>query len=77
MKKILIWIAVVIVGAGLWAWYDLTTKPANERIQAGVQQIIQKEPSLRPMYDAAMKDGVLTTSEAARIVNKANELKGG
>ena len=75
LKKNLIRIGIVIVGAGLWAWYDLTTKPANERVQAGVQQILKKEPSLQPMYDAAMSDGVLTTSEARKIVNKAVELK--
>jgi hypothetical protein len=76
MKKALAWIAVIVVGSLLWAWFDLSSKPANERLQNGIQQILQKEPRVRPMYDNAMKDGILTTLEANAIVDKAVELKG-
>ncbi len=68
-------IIVIFAGAGIWAWIDLRNKPANPRIQSGVRQILQKEPSLRPMYDDAMSDGVLSTLEAKQIIDKANEIK--
>ena len=75
MKNALVWGLAFVVVVGLWAWYDLRTKPANDRIQAGVRQIIKEEPSLEPMYSDAMGDGVLTILEAKRIVDAANALK--
>jgi hypothetical protein len=76
MKKAVYWVIAGVVVVALWAWYDLRTKPANDRIHAGVRRMVEKEPSLKPMYDEAMSDGVLTTLEASGIINKANELKG-
>jgi hypothetical protein len=73
-RNILIALAIV-VGIGVSVWYDLA-KPANERIQAGVQKILAKEPRVKPLYDEAMKDGVLTILEAKEIIDRANELKG-
>jgi len=74
LRIILIVIAVLAIG-GAWAWYELSTKPANERIQAGVRKLLKTEPRLRPLYEEAMKDGVLTTGEAMKITRRANELK--
>jgi len=56
---------------GLWTWYDLNTKPANERIQAGIQKMLAKEPRMRPAFDEAMRDGTLTTLEASRLLRQA------
>jgi hypothetical protein len=75
-KQIILTVAVVVLGSLGWAWYELRNKPANERIQDGVRQIISKEPRVKPLYDQVMKDGVLTVLEANEIVDKANELKG-
>ncbi len=66
----------VVVGIAMWVWYDIHTKPANPRISDGVRRIIKEEPSLKPMYDEAMSDGLLTLGEANAILNEANELKG-
>jgi hypothetical protein len=74
-KRKLSWIAVVVIGAVLWAWLDLRSKPANEQIQEGVRQILKTEPRVRSMYDEAMTDGILTALEANAIVNRANELR--
>jgi len=77
-KKILQTLVIaiaVIVGIGVWVWHDLNTKPANDRIQAGIKAIVAKEPSLKPAYNEALKDGVLTTLEANAILKKAEELK--
>jgi len=75
VKRKLLWLLVVVAVALIWAWYDLQTKPANERLQAGVRKIILMEPRVKPLFDEAMKDGVLTTLEANAIVGKATELK--
>ena len=71
-------IAFVVAGAvvvGLWVWYDMHNKPANPRIQEGVKRIVEKEPRVKPMYDSAMEDGMLTLSEARAIINEAQQLK--
>lgn len=75
-KKNLLIVAAVLVVAIVWAWYDLRTKPANERIQAGIRKLVAQEPRVKPAFDQAMADGVLTTLEAKEIADRANALKG-
>lgn len=74
--KVVAGLAAVVVASGAWAVYDLQTKPANERIRAGIDKIVAQEPRVKPLYDQALADGVLTTPEADSIVKKAEEYKG-
>ena len=76
MKKNLLIAAIVVIVGGVWALFELRTKPANDKIQSGVRKIVDQEPRVKPLYDQAMTDGVLTILEANEIVDKANELKG-
>jgi hypothetical protein len=64
-----------LAAVGLWVWYDLETQPANDGIRVGVQQMLFKEPRMRPAYDEAMSDGKLTTMEAWRLIRQADALK--
>ena len=75
MKKELIAIAIVVFSAGLWTCYDVVHHPASERIQTGVRTTVQKHPDLAPMYEDAMRDGVLTVLESNRIFHRAVELQ--
>ena len=47
----------------------------NEVYRRVVNEIVEKHPELRPMYDKAMEDGVLTLKEAAEIVEAEVKLK--
>jgi hypothetical protein len=67
----LLFVAVV----GGWAWYDLSTRQAKPELVEGVKKLLAKDPSLQPLYDEAMKDGVLTTFEAGRIVKQFDPAK--
>ena len=75
MKKKLIWIAASIIVVAAWTLFDLKTKPANDRIEAGTKDMVQKHPELKPMYEKAMSDGKLTILEAKAIVDEGKKLE--
>ena len=75
-KKNILIVVLIVLTTALWVWYDLRTKPANERIQAGVQKLLQQDSRLRPLYDEAMTDGVFSTLDADTIIDRAKQLKG-
>ena len=79
-SKWLKWLLIIVVCGligGLWAMYDYYTKPAKQSIRDDVVRIVNEWPELKPMYDQAMSDGVLTLKEAKAIIDRANELRNG
>jgi hypothetical protein len=58
----------------VWKWISPTPVSASlfERTKAAVE----KNPQLRPAWDKAMQDGVLTWDEAKDILEKAGEKPG-
>jgi hypothetical protein len=76
LKRNILIVVVIAIVALLWAAYDLGVKPAKKSIRVGVLKIVEIEPRVKPMYQEAMKDGVLTTLEAKRIIDRADELDG-
>ena len=60
-----------------WPIYkNLTLRKANAALIARTEKALQKHPELKPAYDKAMEDGVLSYDEAKEILEKAGETVG-
>ena len=71
-KYLLIIIPIIFVVA----YFNKSNQPAKqEHVDALVDKILPKYPELRPSYDEAMSDGVITNTELKSIVDKANAIK--
>lgn len=61
-------VVVVIVVAGAWRiWWRYENLPASDSQRQDVEALVEKHPELRPSYDRALADGVLTVREAKLI----------
>jgi len=58
----------------VWKWISPT--PANASLFKRTKAAVEKNPELRPAWDKAMQDGVLTWDEAKDILEKAGEKVG-
>ena len=65
----------VIAVAGFWTIQHHLQRPAAAGIHSGVQEILALFPSLRPQYDEALQDGVLSLGEANQIVSAAEKIR--
>ena len=54
-------------------WKRLSVKQANAALEARVRALVEKHPELKPAWNIAMEDGVLTRDEAREIVEGAGE----
>jgi hypothetical protein len=60
-----------------WPLYKkLTLKKASSALIERTTRAVEKHPELKPDYDKAMEDGVLTYEEAKEILEKAGEKVG-
>jgi hypothetical protein len=69
-------LALVAMGAFIVAWpvYKwLAIKPVSPSLQERTRKVVEKNPQLKPDWDKAMEDGVLTWPEAKAILEKAGE----
>ena len=65
-------VAVVFLTAWpLWKW--LTVKPVSPALYERTKALVEKDPRLKPAWDKAMEDGVLTWPEAKEILESAGE----
>ena len=65
---------VAIVSFSIWPlWKWLSVKSANAALQERTRAAVEKHPELKPAWNIAMEDGVLTWSEAKEIVEGAGE----
>jgi predicted negative regulator of RcsB-dependent stress response len=55
----------------LWQWFSV--KAATAELQARTKALVDKHPELKPAWNIAMQDGVLTYAEAKEIVEAAGE----
>jgi hypothetical protein len=55
----------------LWKWLSL--KKANAALVERTRAAVEKHPELKPAWNIAMEDGVLTWSEAKEILEAAGE----
>ena len=57
-----------------WPLYKkLTLKKASPALIERTRKAVEKHPELKPDYDKAMEDGVLSYDEAKEILEKAGE----
>jgi len=60
-----------------WPIYKyLTLRKASVAMIERTTKAVEKHPELKPDYDKAMEDGVLTYDEAKEILQKAGETVG-
>lgn len=65
---------VAIVSFAAWPlWEWLTLKTAPPAVQQRVETLVGAHPELKPAWNIAMHDGVLTWDEAKEIVEGAGE----
>jgi hypothetical protein len=65
-------VAVVFLAA--WPiWMSLKPKPVSAALFERTKAAVEKNPQLRPAWDKAMEDGVLTWQEAKEILERAGE----
>ena len=65
---------VAIVSFSIWPfWQWLTVKKANAALVARTKALVEKHPELKPAWNIAMQDGVLTWDEAKEIIEGAGE----
>ena len=65
---------IAIVSFASWPlWKKLLLKEASARLYEKTKAVVDKNPQLKPAWDKALEDGVLTTSEAKEILEKAGE----
>jgi hypothetical protein len=65
---------VAVVSFSLWPlWQWISIKKASAALQERTRAAVAKHPELKPAWNIAMEDGVLTWSEAKEILEAAGE----
>jgi hypothetical protein len=62
---------VFFISWPVWKW--LMIKPVSARVYERTQKAVEKNPRLKPAWDIALQDGVLTWPEAKIILESAGE----
>jgi hypothetical protein len=57
-----------------WKW--VYTKPVRASVRERTQKMVETNPQLKPAWDIAIEDGVLTLPEATIIFQAAGETDG-
>ena len=58
-------------GAPLWRWID--KRAASTAMRARIQSLVEANPQLKPAWEVALEDNVLTEPEAKIILRAAGE----
>jgi hypothetical protein len=58
-------------GWPFWGW--INKRAASDAMYARTQSLVEKSPQLRPAWDVALQDKVLTSPEARIIILAAGE----
>ena len=75
-KKIWAVLALIAMVCFVAAWpiyKKYSIKPVSASLMERTKQAVEKNPQLKPDWDRAMEDGVLTYPEAKEILEKAGE----
>ena len=74
MKFAAVLCLVAIVSFSAWPLWDrLRVQRASAALEARTRALVEKHPELKPAWNIAMQDGVLTRDEAKEIVEGAGE----
>jgi hypothetical protein len=76
MVGVILCIAVLVffIAAPVWKWIE--RKPASDALYERTKAVVDKTPALKPAWDIALQDGVLTRAEAHVILQFAGEKLG-
>ena len=55
------------------AWKYVKFKPVSDSVYQRTKAAVEKNPRLKPAWDIALQDGVLTSPEAKVILESAGE----
>jgi len=77
-KKIgLVFALLAMIIFGTWPfWKVLYLRTANPPLVERTKALVEAQPQLKPMWDEAMDDEILTRTEAVEIVERASEKVG-
>ncbi len=65
---------IAIASFAAWPfWMWMIQEKANAALITRTQALVDKNPNLKPAWDGAMKDEVLTRDEAKEIIESAGE----
>ena len=67
----LVAMAIFIVAIPIYRKYSI--KPASATLQEKTKKVVEENPQLKPDWDKAMEDGVLTWPEANSILEKVGQ----
>ena len=73
---VLTFLALLAFLGGPPLYKKLTLKKASPALIERTKKAVEKHPELKPDYDKAMEDGVLSYEEAKEILEKAGETVG-
>jgi hypothetical protein len=62
---------VFFASAPIWKW--ILVRPVSTRMYERTKAVVDKNPNLKPAWDIATQDGVLTWEEAKVILEAAGE----
>jgi len=75
-KRVWACVAIVAMLCAIVAWpmyKKLRLKAASAAVMDRTKRAVDRNPQLKPDWDKAMEDGVLTSDEAKAILEKAGE----
>ena len=65
---------VAVISFSLWPlWKAISIRRANAALLERTRAAVEKHPELKPAWNIAMQDGVLTWDEAKEILEAAGE----
>src|SRR5262249_4391622 len=71
-----LWLLAVVSITAWPVWKWLHPKPVSAALYERTKAVVEKNPHLKPDWDKAMEDGVLTWREANAILEKVGEKAG-
>jgi len=73
---VILGIAVMVFFAAWPVWKWIETKPVSDSLYERTKAAVDRNPRLKPAWDIALQDGVLTWREARVILEGAGEKLG-
>jgi hypothetical protein len=70
---VILCITVLVFFASWPVWKWIENKPVSASLYERTKAVVEKNPRLKPAWDIALQDGVLTRAEAKVILDSAGE----
>lgn len=74
MLGVILGVVAMLAFVTAWPIYKwMRVQPVSTALFERTKALVEKNPQLRPEWDRAMQDGVLTWAEAKAIIERAGE----